>query len=105
MLPAAIRVTWRAGFAKCGVRSEELQSEAGSRVYAGDLVAKSKISIKTQIYRNRELAMTDVATISRHSTIARAIRVIEAAGPRSSSKRLTNRAERVSTESWELQIR
>ena len=105
MLPSAIRVTWRAGFAKCGVRSEELQSEVGSRVYAGDLVAKSKISIKTQIYRNRELALTDVATISRRSTIARAIIVIEAEGARSSSKRLTNRAERVSTESWELKIR
>ena len=55
--------------------------------------------------RNRELALTDVATISRRSTIARAIIVIEAAGARSSSKRLTNRAERVSTESWELKIR
>ena len=69
------------------------------------LTAPSKISAKKQIYRNRELALTDVATISRRSTIARAIIVIEAAGARSGSKRLTNRAERVSTESWELQIR
>ena len=48
---------------------------------------------------------TTLPTTSIASTIERAATVISAASARSSSKRLTNRADGVSTESWELHKR
>ncbi len=62
-----------------------------------------KERIKKQIYKNRELAVATWLTTSIASTIQRAATAISAASVRSNSKRLINRFESVSTESWELQ--
>jgi transposase InsO family protein len=61
-----------------------------------------KERIKKQIYKNRELAIADVATTSIPSTIEHVVTVISAGSARSNLKRLTNRADVVSTKSWEL---
>lgn len=58
-----------------------------------------KERIKKQIYKNRELAIADVAEY-----IERAVTVISVESVQSNSKRLTSRADRVSTESWELHL-
>ncbi len=62
-----------------------------------------KERIKKQIYKNRELAVADVAYYIDSFYIQRAAIVISVASVRSNSKRLISRFERVSTESWELQ--
>ena len=61
-----------------------------------------KERIKKQIYRNREVAAADVPTTSRRSTIGHAATGISEASALRSSKQLTRRGARVSTESWEL---
>jgi putative transposase len=63
-----------------------------------------KERIKTPIYRNRELAIADVAEYIDTSTIGRDVTATSEASVSSNSKRPIKRVGSVSTRSWELHV-